>query len=72
MSFVADMFGGSSQAQPAPVAPTRDTAADALAASEAEDKKRRAWQTGAASTQLTTTGGVPNELTGSRTLTSAG
>lgn len=70
MSFVKDMFGGSQQAQPAPVAPTRDVAADALAASQSEDKKRRAWQTGAASTQLTTTGGVPTELSGSRTLTS--
>jgi len=69
--FVHQLFGGE-QAQPIHVEPppTRDSAADAIAAAEAEDKKRRAWQQGVASNQLTATGGVTTELTGSRMLTS--
>lgn len=63
---------GSSKPQSSKVAPapTRDAAADSLAATEAEDKKRRAWQTGASSTQLTPAGGVASDMTGTRMLTS--
>ncbi|HVY97883.1 MAG TPA: hypothetical protein VHA35_00175 [Dongiaceae bacterium] len=60
--------------QPKPIhvepPPTRDSAADAIAAAEAEQKKRRAWQQGVGSNQMTATGGVTTELTGSRMLTS--
>jgi hypothetical protein len=69
--FVHELFGGE---QPRPIQveppPTRDSAADAIAAREAEEKKRRAWQQGSSSSQLTSTGGVDNELTGTRMLTS--
>jgi hypothetical protein len=69
--FVHELFGGG-QPKPAQVEPppTRDSAADAVAAAEAEDKKRRAWQQGVSSNQLTATGGVTTELSGSRMLTS--
>lgn len=52
--------------------PTRDTAAEALAATEAEDKKRRSWQSGTSSQQLTPAGGVQSDFTGTpRMLTGA-
>jgi hypothetical protein len=68
--FMAQMFGGDAKAPAVEPPPTRDTAADAVAAAEAEEKKRRAWQQGVSSNQLTTSGGVTTELTGSRMLTS--
>jgi len=69
--FVHQLFGGE-QAKPIHVEPppSRDSAADAIVASEAEQKKRRAWQQGVGSNQMTTTGGVTTELAGSRMLTS--
>lgn len=70
--FVHQLFGGEQQPIHVEPPPTRDSAADAIAAAEAEEKKRRAWQTGASSNQLTSTGGVGTELTGSRSLTSVG
>lgn len=64
-------LGGSKQSAPkVGPAPTVNTAADAVAAADAEDKKRRAWQTGTSSTQLTPVGGVSSDLTGTRMLTS--
>lgn len=69
--FVHELFGGD-HAMPMHIQPppTRDTAADAIAAAEAEQRKRRAWQKGIGSNQLTATGGVTTELTGTRMLTS--
>ena len=49
--------------------PTRDTAADTLQQQEEEAKKRRATLQGMASTMLSGSSGVTNELTGSRTMT---
>lgn len=50
-------------------APTRDTAADALASQEEEAKKRRAMLQGMQATMLAGSSGVATELTGSRQLT---
>lgn|SRR5690349_12175731 len=68
--FVHELFGGQQKSVQVEPPPTRDSAADAVASAEAEDKKRRAWQQGVGSNQLTATGGVTTELTGSRMLTS--
>lgn len=67
-----NLFGTTSKPQKAvEPPPTRDTAAEAIAAAEAEDKKRRSWSNGSGSTQLTPTGGVTSDLTGLRMLTRA-
>lgn len=67
----AGLFGSNKSSAPkVGPAPTVNTAADAIAAADAEDKKRRSWQAGASSTQLTPVGGVSSDLTGTRMLTS--
>jgi hypothetical protein len=72
MEPVLDAVGLGSLPKPVKIqpAPTRDTAADALAAAQAEQTKRRSWATDSSSPQLTQTGGVPNgaENIGSRQL----
>ena len=68
MSMIGDMFS-SPKTPSVPPPPTIDTAAAAEAATEAEENKRRSWQTGNSSAMLTSVGGVPAELTGSRMLT---
>jgi hypothetical protein len=68
MSMIADAFGGSPKVKVEPM-PTRDTAADAVDEAEAERKRRALLGYGAASTMLSGPGGVPTELTGTRTLT---
>ncbi|HVO01488.1 MAG TPA: hypothetical protein VMT54_04765 [Candidatus Cybelea sp.] len=68
MSFVGDLFHHPKpQIQPAP---TRADAAEALQLREEEERKRRALMAGVTGTQLTGTGGVTNELIGTRMLTS--
>jgi hypothetical protein len=51
-----------------PPPPTRDSAADGVAAQEEADRKRRLLQAGLTGTMLTGPAGVPGELTGTRTL----
>lgn len=65
-------LGGSSQKVEAEPAPTRDAAADAIAATKAEQDKRRSWDTNSGSNQLTPVGGVTTDMTSLRRLTSAG
>lgn len=73
MEPVAQALGIGSQKQEKPVAPppTRDDAAIALAATQAEEQKRRGWSTNSsASNQLTPVGGVSSDMTGTRMLSS--
>lgn len=65
----AGIFGGGKpKAVATEAAPTRDTAADALAATQAEEDKRHSWQDNSSSQQLAPTGGVSSDLTGTRML----
>lgn len=52
-----------------PPPPTRDTAADGVAAQEEAERKRRLLQAGLTGTMLTGPSGVPGELTATRQLT---
>jgi hypothetical protein len=67
MSFVGHMFSKPKPHLEPP--PSRDDAADALQRREEEERKRRGLLAGGGVTQLTGTGGVPSELTGTRMLT---
>jgi hypothetical protein len=71
MEPVLNAIGLGSSPKPVKIepAPTRDTAADALAAAQAEQDKRRSWETNSpGSTQLTSTGGVASDTTSMRML----
>ena len=67
MSFVGELFHHPKpQVTPAP---TRADAGEALQKREDAERRRRALMAGTTGTQLTGTGGVTNELTGTRMLT---